>query len=142
MDEQEIRERVEKRIKQRNEFYSHLVIYIAVNLMLWVIWGLSDDSRLFEFGFGGFDDVPWPIFSTLGWGLGVLIHGLSVYFNSPGRADAHERMVQREVERERERLEAAGLANKRKRDALYRLSDDGELIEVTDDEVEEKRKYQ
>jgi hypothetical protein len=133
MDEQEIRERVEKRIKERNEFYGHLIVYAVVISMLWLIWAFSGND--------GDSSFPWPIVPMLGWGIGLGAHGLSVFYNSPSRLAARERHIQREIERERERMEAAGIqVGKRKRDALYRLSDDGELIEVMDDEIELKQK--
>jgi hypothetical protein len=132
MDEQEIRERVEKRIKERNDFYIHLVVYIVAVAMMWAFWA-------FIGGDGGF---AWPLIAMVGWGIGIVAHGLTIFFKSPERVAARERMIQREIERERERLEQAGypMSDKRKRDALYRLSDDGELIEVMDDEIEIKQK--
>ncbi len=50
-DYDKLRKRVEKRIKARQEFFSHLVTYLMVNAFLWMIWVVT--------GAGGF---PWPIF--------------------------------------------------------------------------------
>lgn len=139
MDKQEIRKRVEKRIKERNEFIIHLAVYIMVMALLWVIYIFSSDLPATLMS-GAELDFPWPIIPMMGWGIGIVAHGLTVFFNSPGRIAARERMIQREVERERERLEAAGYdVDKRKRDSLYRLSDDGELIEVTDEDPDDQR---
>ncbi|MBZ0287476.1 MAG: 2TM domain-containing protein [Anaerolineae bacterium] len=128
LDEQELRKRVEKRIKDLNEFWVHLAVFIAAMAGLWIFYGFT----------GG--DFPWPLIPMLGWGIGIVAHAATVYANSPARLAAHERRVQREVELERQRLEAAGvIVEKAKRDAddetRYRLSDDGEIIE---DEVEEE----
>ena len=57
-EEQRIRKRIEQRMKKRSELITHLVIYTAVNVVLWFIWlssGLEDGSFSF----------PWPIFRHL-----------------------------------------------------------------------------
>jgi len=130
----EIRRRIEKRIKQRNEFYIHLAAYIAGNLLMWVIWALTLDT-------GETIGFPWPIIVMLGWGIGLGAHGLTLFFSSPSRVEARERAIQREIERERERLVNDDYYEKPKRDQRMRLTDDGELIEIDDDlEDTEKRK--
>ena len=100
MSENEINERIRRRIaireKQRNEFVTHLVSYIAVNAMLWIIFGVSR---------GGF---PWPIFVTLGWGIGLFAHATQVYQNSAAVSAKRERTVQREIEMEKARLGLSG----------------------------------
>ena len=58
--------------KNRASFKSHIAIYIAVNIFLWILWILT-----------GKDDhdagIPWPVWSTAGWGLGVIFHYLEAY---------------------------------------------------------------
>jgi 2TM domain-containing protein len=132
--EEEIRRRVEKRIKQRNEFYIHLAVYIAVNLLLWGIWFFTSNFH------NGEDNFPWPFIPMMGWGIGIVAHGLTVYFNSARRIEARERAVQREIERERERLANDDHYEKPKRDQRMRLTEDGELIEIADDDAEEIEK--
>ena len=58
-----------KRIKEKNDFRAHLIVYLAVNTMLVVIW--------FMVSGGGF--FFWPIIPILGWGVGLVMHGYSVY---------------------------------------------------------------
>jgi 2TM domain len=136
--EEEIRRRVEKRIKQRNEFYIHLAVFIVVIPMLWIMWGFTSDffSAFLSDSAWVFDGMPWPIFPTIGWGIGIVAHGLTVYFNSPGRIEARERTIQREIERERQRLANDSYYEKPKRERSVRLTDDGELIEEDEDEAE------
>lgn len=55
--------------KARADFKTHLTTYIIINGMLWLIW-------LFTEGIGSH---PWPLWPTLGWGIGVLFNYLSVY---------------------------------------------------------------
>lgn len=133
--EQEIRRRVEKRIKQRNDFYIHFAVYIAANLLMWMIWALTRDSSE-TIGF------PWPLIVMFGWGIGLVSHALTVYFNSASRVEARERTIQREIERERQRIAGDGTYEKPKRDRHVRLSEDGELIDddVDESETDGKRK--
>jgi hypothetical protein len=63
----ERREQAIKRIKAKNAFKIHLVVYLAVNAMLVVIWAFTS---------AGFF---WPIFPIVGWGIGVVIHGYIAY---------------------------------------------------------------
>lgn len=128
--EEQIRRRIEKRIKERNEFYVHLAFFIGGNLLMWLIWFLTNS--------GDTDGFPWPIIVLASWGIGIVAHGLTVYFNSPERIEARERTIQREIERERQRLAADDYYEKPKRDRHVRLTDDGELIEIEDTE---KRKH-
>jgi hypothetical protein len=111
IEERAIRRRVEKKLKERNGFLIHLAAFVLTNFFLWMIWFVT----------GGL--FPWPLFATGGWGIGLVAHGLSYYFEyGPGR-DQRERMVQREIERERERL-ALHYGDKPKNDALFYEDDD------------------
>jgi hypothetical protein len=64
------REREARQILKRRTFYLHLSIYLAVNLMLIVIWALAG---------GGF---PWFLFVLMGWGIGIVAHGASAFLLS------------------------------------------------------------
>ena len=61
-EEAELRQRVEARMEARREFFGHLSSYIAVNVMLWVIYFASDAGN------------PWPLWVTIGWGFGMFGH--------------------------------------------------------------------
>lgn len=75
-----------QKAKARSRFQAHLVTYVVVNCGLWVLWALTD--RHYSGG------IPWPIWSTVFWGIGLVMRGLSAYggFN-------HEQRTQREYER-------------------------------------------
>jgi hypothetical protein len=109
-----IRKRIEERIEKRNGFYVHLVSFIAVNAVLWMIWLPS----------GGH---PWPMYVTFFWGIGLVANGIAVYQDSDRAINRREEMIQDEIAREKQRM---GIANpmyeKPKRD--MRLGDDGELL--------------
>jgi len=55
--------------KARADFKTHLSVYLIINAMLWLIWLLS----------GGVHTHPWPMWPTLGWGVGLLFNYLAVY---------------------------------------------------------------
>ena len=59
--------------KRRASFKSHLGVYIVVNSFLWAIWFFSDNDGVRT------GKYPWPVWSTLGWGIGLLFHFLGAY---------------------------------------------------------------
>lgn len=77
-----------KRAGAKMGWYIHACVYIAVNL------GLITLSHL------GLRSHNWPIYPALGWGLGLALHGLSVFVLAP-----HSTWRERLVQRERERLQ-------------------------------------
>lgn len=141
--EERIRRRVEKRLKKRTELIQHIIVYLIVNVMIWVFWGavnggnLADlvnfDGEFFQ-QMGGF---PWPIFVTFGWGIGVIANFIEYYNKYGPGAAKQEEIVQREIERERQRSLAY---EKPKREARLQLTDDGEIEEVYDDETSAAQK--
>jgi len=117
IDVEAIRKRVQKRLRQRQEFYIHAAIFVPVNLMLWLIGILT----------GSIAEFPWPLIVTIGWGIGLISHGVDVYFKTSERVSRHEENeVQREIERERMLRYGSADLEKPKRGAA-RLSDDGEI---------------
>lgn len=60
--------------KRRASFKNHLATYIVVNCFLWAIWFFTDNDIDV-----GEHKYPWPVWSTLGWGIGLLFHFLGAY---------------------------------------------------------------
>jgi len=60
-----------KRVEEIKGFYGNLISYIVVNIGLLVINLLTSPQYLWFF---------WPM---LGWGIGVLFHGLKVFNYMP-----------------------------------------------------------
>ena len=76
MSEQETRyQNAKKRVEALKGFYSHLTVYVLVNLLLFAINMLTSPGSLWFF---------WPL---MGWGIGVALHALRV-FGSGGRLGA------------------------------------------------------
>lgn len=58
--------------KKRVAFKRHLSIYIIINSFLWIVWYFTDRKNE-ESG------LAWPLFSMLGWGIGLIFQFLSAY---------------------------------------------------------------
>ena len=70
--EQEKYERAAKKVKRITGFYSHLLVYVVINLMIVVINVQNLDA--------GESYFQWQNFTTLGfWGIGIVAHGFSVF---------------------------------------------------------------
>ena len=52
---------------RRASFKRHLATYIVINAFLWLLWAFTG-SRDHD------DYLPWPVWSTAGWGIGLLFH--------------------------------------------------------------------
>ena len=77
------REAAIKRLEAKRGFAVHAAIYVIVNLLLIVVWAVSERGYF------------WPIWPILGWGVGLAIHGWIAYFQkSIGEDD-----IRREMER-------------------------------------------
>jgi hypothetical protein len=80
-------ERAKERVEGKIGFLIHLVVYVLVNGLLIVVNLITSPANL------------WFIYPMLGWGLGVLVHGLRTYVFT-GQMKIPERMIQKEMERE------------------------------------------
>ncbi len=58
--------------KKRAGFKSHLAVYLIVNAFLWALWYFND-NKINDVG------IPWPAWSTFGWGIGVFFNYLGAY---------------------------------------------------------------
>ncbi len=60
-------ERAKRRVQELKGFYIHLTVFIVINVFLFIINFLTTPGYW------------WFLFVTLFWGIGLLIHGLSVF---------------------------------------------------------------
>jgi 2TM domain len=144
MDEASIRRQIEKRFKERQGFFIHLTAYVLTNLMLWGLWALltpvsvvtsTPGGIVSQTGGAGF---PWPLFVSVGWGIGLVGHLLNYYNKYGGGAERREEAIEREIERYRERN--AYEKPKRDENTHLELTEDGEIEEVYEDEPSGARK--
>lgn len=85
MTEQERYELARKRVNAKMGFFHHLGVYLVVNIILVMIWLFTGA------------DYFWPIYPILGWGIGLLMHGLSLFVW--GNPQMMNRLVEKELEK-------------------------------------------
>jgi hypothetical protein len=87
MENEILYRRAAVRATMQRAFYRHVMIYVLVNVLLAAVNLLKDPNHL------------WFQWGMLGWGIGLLVHGLKVYsYRSSG--SRREQMVQRELDRQ------------------------------------------
>lgn len=65
--------------KARVSFKRHLGTYVIINAFFWATWLIGDN-------FEG-DNLPWPAWTTIGWGIGLAFHYYDAYLSSPGSVE-------------------------------------------------------
>lgn len=75
----------QRRAGAKMGWFIHLGVYLVVNTVLFI---LSTQFGMHR----------WSVFPAAGWGLGVLLHGVSVFVLGSG-SGLRERLVERERER-------------------------------------------
>ena len=78
----ELRERAIKRLRKKRDFYGHVLVYVAVNSFLVVVWWLTS---------AGFF---WPAIPMAAWGIGVVMNAWDVW-----QGDFSDAAIEREVAR-------------------------------------------
>jgi len=147
-EETRIRARLNKRYQEWQGFAIHGVVYLLVNLFLWLLWlgvnykSIFTDAMLAvtNESFMHFLALPLPLIVTLAWGVGLAAHYVHYYIEYGPAADRHEARVQREIERYKEQIAAYEEPKNNERSHLE-LNDDGEIEEVYEDfEVRKRRR--
>lgn len=82
--EADVRAEALRRLKKKRDFRGHLLAYVMVNALLWVIWGVGFAMTGAMF--------PWPLLAMFGWGIGLVFHAWDAY----GRGGFSEEEIQRE----------------------------------------------
>ena len=85
MKNQEAYKKAEKRVEAKIGFYTHLAVYIAINILLIIINLITSAAYLW---------FKWPL---IGWGIGVLFHALGVFVLS---GQFKEEMIEKEMEKD------------------------------------------
>lgn len=58
--------------QKRASFKYHFISYLAIHTFFWIVWYLNGQGRTYQ-------GWPWPVWSMLGWGIGLLFHWLGAY---------------------------------------------------------------
>jgi len=80
MDDQQRRDEAIKRIKEKRDFTTHLLVYVLVNALLVVVWAMNSNSYF------------WPIWVIAGWGIGLVMHAWETF-----RRPISEEAIRREM---------------------------------------------
>ena len=84
MNNQEVYTNAKRKFETRMSFYTHLAVYLVVITMLTIL-------NLTVAG-----DYFWAIWPMIGWGSGLIIHGLFTFvFDSP--SSLKERLIEKEM---------------------------------------------
>jgi uncharacterized membrane protein len=95
MSDEEIRSLATRRVRRKRGFFVHLIVYSVVNAFLWCMWALTASGISAGYGWGMMHGTafPWPVFTTVFWGIGLVAHGLGVFA-------FHGDWEQKEIDRE------------------------------------------
>lgn len=96
MADKDLEDRVRERVREMKGFYTHLVIYVMVNILIFLIWLFTDTG------------FPWFVFPLGGWGIGLFFHWYNVFVENGmlGRNWEEKKvrkLMQKEKQRERRR---------------------------------------
>lgn len=87
---------IHKLAKARVGFRIHLMVYVAVNAFLAALWWLASGAGFPTLAAG--EDHYWPVWTHLGWGLGLVIHGFVVYGGGANWVREEEARIRRKYE--------------------------------------------
>lgn len=91
-EEELLRQRAEKRVKEKIRLLQHAGTYVAVNIFMFLIWGFTSNWDWSN---------PWFVWVLIGWGLGLGLNAVAYFSGSRGEA-ARDRMVQKEMKKIKE----------------------------------------
>jgi hypothetical protein len=66
---------------KRASFQRHFITYFVINAFLWALWYFTGRHAIVEIDgdpMAGFN-FPWPLWTTLGWGIGLAFHFAGAY---------------------------------------------------------------
>lgn len=89
-EESQAYKRARKRMEEVRDFYAHLLVYVVVNLGLFLIDTVT----------GGRTWFYWPL---IGWGIALIIHGVTVLLGGGFGERWEQRKIRQYMERERSR---------------------------------------
>jgi len=86
MTNQDLYANAKKKVEARISFFTHLGVYLAVITLLTIL-------NLTVAG-----DYFWAMWPMIGWGSGVIIHGLLTFVFKPGTA-MKDRLIEQEMQK-------------------------------------------
>lgn len=64
--------------QKRVKFKKSISVYIIVNIFLWALWYFTSNNAEYTINS---KNIPWPIFPTLGWGIGMAFQYVDAYIS-------------------------------------------------------------
>lgn len=89
MEDKERYENAKKQVMEIKSFYSHLIVYLIMSVFFIVVNLLTSP---------GFYWFYWPI---MGWGVGVLFHGMETFKKGTFGKNWEERKIQEIMHKDR-----------------------------------------
>lgn len=86
MTSEEIERLARKRAGAKLGWYAHATVYVVVN------------AAMFLASAYGLRERPWTVYPAMGWGLGLVLHGIAVFLLGAG-SSLRENLVQKERDR-------------------------------------------
>ena len=86
---EDIREAARKRIKGRRDFWTMVLIFVAVTILLNIIWLTVPHS--------GGERYYWPMWPMIGFGIATLFSGIATF--GPGSKPITELRIDDEIRR-------------------------------------------
>ncbi len=105
MDYYQRREKAKKRVEELKKFYTHVRVYIVINILILLLRGslldfLMGKTDTYNPGFSHWIDLNVLLTPFL-WGIGLLIHGICVYrYKFSFLKDWEERQIRKFMEEE------------------------------------------
>lgn len=76
---------------RRAGFKRHFTTYVIVIGFLWGIWFVTGNQhRGIDFNSWSTSGYPWPVWPSLGWGIGLAFHYASAYVNPQSNSTGRE----------------------------------------------------
>jgi len=73
--------------QKRAAFKKHLTNYIIINAFLWGLWFVTNNQHKgFNISEWSTNYYPWPIWTSLGWGIGIAFHYAAAYISPKSNA--------------------------------------------------------
>ncbi|MDI4632211.1 2TM domain-containing protein [Pelomonas sp. V22] len=94
--EQALHKAAKRRVEQKMGFYTHALVYVLVNLGLFLLNNMGDWNN------GMFEHHRWHFIPMIPWGIGLAIHGVVTFFSLQG-GDLRQHMMDKELETLRRR---------------------------------------
>ncbi|PLT29333.1 2TM domain-containing protein [Peribacillus deserti] len=88
MERNEQYQRAKRRVQNLKAFYLHLTVYIFVNIMLFFINLTSDAGNW------------WFFYPLCGWGIGLIVHGLSTVVFGRFGSEWEERKIKEYMDKQ------------------------------------------